>query len=205
MTIGEFVLREACVAAVQWQAGSVGAIPVSVNLSMRQFRDVDLVSKIRSILYATGLDPRLLEIELTEGLLMDDVRRSIAALGELKALGIGLAIDDFGKGYSSLGHLRRLPVDTLKIDRSFLLDFNSTGIDETIISTIISMARSLDLSVIAEGVETPEQLRLLETLGCRKVQGFLLGRPTPAPDLKAALADASGVLRAFRGALRPPE
>jgi predicted signal transduction protein with EAL and GGDEF domain len=201
--IGEFVFREACASAMRWQRSNTGAIPVSVNLSVRQFRDVDLVSKIESILGDCGLDLRLLEIELTEGLLMDDVRRSIAALGRLKALGVGLSIDDFGTGYSSFGQLRRIPVDTVKIDRSFLADFDAAGVDETIIATIISMARSLDLKVIAEGVETREQLSLLETLGCDQMQGFLLGHPSPAEQMDVVLDDPSSAFQRIREDWRP--
>ncbi len=195
VAIGEHVLRAACSEARRWQSPSEGAIPVSVNLSARQFRDGELASRIETILGESDLDPSLLELELTEGTLMDDAPRSIAVLQRLKALGVRFSIDDFGTGYSSLSQLKRLPVDTVKIDRSFLSEFDEARGDATIVSAMVSMGRSLGLYVIAEGVETPEQLDMLRAQGCHEVQGFLLSPPVPVQDLDDVLSSTPVALR----------
>ncbi len=195
VAIGEHVLRAACREARRWQSPSEAAIPVSVNLSSRQFRHGELAERVETILDECDLDPSLLELELTEGTLMDDAPRSIAVLQRLKALGVRFSIDDFGTGYSSLSQLKRLPVDTVKIDRSFLSEFDEARGDATIVSAMVSMGRSLGLHVIAEGVETDEQLEMLRDQGCHEVQGFLLSPPVPVQDLDEALSSTPAALR----------
>jgi diguanylate cyclase len=172
--IGAWVIGEACRQSAAW-----GDTPVTmrVNLSARQLRDPGLVDVIREALAETGIGPHALCLELTESMLMQDVERSAAVLGELRAMGVRLALDDFGTGYSSLAYLRHLHVDRLKVDRSFMAEFDGQPAEQTIVAAIIGMARGLGLAVTAEGIETPEQLERLRALGCDAVQGFLLARP----------------------------
>ena len=154
-----------------------------MNLSARQFRQEGLAGTVASVLAETGLESLNLELELTESLLMEDTRRSVAALDELKkTAGLKLAIDDFGTGYSSLSYLKRFPLDTLKIDQSFVRDIATDKDDAAIVDSIIGLAHSLDLGVIAEGVETEEQLAYLRDKGCDEVQGFYFSEPLPAED-----------------------
>ena len=177
--LGHWALRRACEQLVASRA----AWRVSVNLSQRQFRDAALVETIRETLAATGLEPRRLELELTESSLMDDVGDTVRVLSELKALGIRIAIDDFGTGYSSLSRLKQLPVDTLKVDREFVRDLPHDEGDRAITVAVIAMAQELKLEVVAEGVETEAQLHYLRGCGCDVAQGYLLGRPGPIEDL----------------------
>jgi diguanylate cyclase (GGDEF)-like protein/PAS domain S-box-containing protein len=178
--IGAWVLRAACEQAKVWQAAGLAPLPISVNLSNRQFRQKDLTDTITGILRSAGLDPRQLELEITESTIMQDPENAIAALQRLKALGIGVSIDDFGTGYSSLSSLRRLPLDCLKIDRSFITNITTNGDDAAITSAIVAMAHSLKLTVLAEGVENEDQLATLRRLGCDQVQGYLFSKPLPA-------------------------
>jgi diguanylate cyclase (GGDEF)-like protein/PAS domain S-box-containing protein len=178
--IGEWVLRTACAQAVAWQQAGLGALRLGVNLSARQFAQHDLVRMIAGILEETGLAPHLLELELTESLVMTDVDRAISVLGELKALGVKLSLDDFGTGHSSLSYLKRLPIDALKIDQSFVRDITHTPDDAAIVASIISLAGNLRRHVIAEGVETREQLVYLQDHGCNEMQGYYFSRPVPA-------------------------
>jgi len=180
--IGEWVLRTACAQAAAWQRAGLGALRVGVNLSARQFAQHDLVHMVSSTLADTGLPPHLLELELTESLVMTDVDRAIDVLGELKSLGVQLSLDDFGTGHSSLSYLKRLPIDALKIDQSFVRDITHTPDDAAIVASIISLAHNLRRHVIAEGVETLEQLTYLQSHGCREMQGFYFSKPVP-PDL----------------------
>jgi diguanylate cyclase (GGDEF)-like protein len=178
--IGEWVLREACRQLRQWQDEGLEVCPVSVNISARQFRSLELMSRVRAVLEETGIDPRLLEVEITETTLMHNTEETLAILGQLHALGIKISVDDFGTGYSSLAYLKRFPVDLLKIDRSFVHDLVTDADDAIIVSAIIGLGRSLQLRVVAEGVETPEQVEFLKRRGCDEVQGFLFGKPMPA-------------------------
>ncbi|WP_018953095.1 putative bifunctional diguanylate cyclase/phosphodiesterase [Thioalkalivibrio sulfidiphilus] len=178
--LGLWVLRTACRQAQTWMRLYGAPIHMAVNLSMRQLRQPDLISQIDAILRDTGLPAGSLELELTESVLMAGDGRTLSALAELKALGVRLAIDDFGTGYSSLAYLKRLPIDALKIDRSFVSDIPHDVSDMAIAATIIAMARTLGLEVVAEGVETPEQLAFLKREGCDSYQGFGFSPPVDA-------------------------
>ena len=185
--IGEYVLRQACRDTRQWLEKNK-ALVVSVNLSPRQFMQENLVQNITNILQETGLPPSRLELEITESTLMRNPEKAIQILAELNALGIGISIDDFGTGYSSLSYLKRLPLDFLKIDQSFVKGLASDPRDQAIIRAIIAMARSLNLKTIAEGVETEEQLSFLQKHGCDEIQGYLFSRPLPAEEIPGLLS-----------------
>jgi len=178
--IGEFVLRQACWQACEWQRQGLPPIRVSVNLSVYQLRQGKLVSLVRQVLDESGLAPHLLELELTESQLLDSVEHIITTFQQLHALGVKLAIDDFGTGYSSLSYLKRFPVDYVKIDQAFIRGLHEGSEDAAITRAIIAMAKSLELKVVAEGVETPEQLALLREQGCDEVQGYLISKPVDA-------------------------
>jgi diguanylate cyclase (GGDEF)-like protein/PAS domain S-box-containing protein len=192
--VGEWVLRKACEDLKSWQRSGVRAMPVAVNLSARQFRQHDLDERIRGIVAAAGIDPSLLELEITESQLMHDPEHAIRVLERLGAAGLRIAIDDFGTGYSSLACLTRFPLASLKIDRSFVADVLSDGPDATIVRTIIDMAHTLGFTVIAEGVEQDSQAAFLRKLGCEQAQGFLFARPMPAGDFTALISTASATL-----------
>lgn len=178
--IGEWVLREACAQAVRWQQAGLPELTMAVNLSAVQFRRGDLLASVTQALEESGLDPARLELELTESLLMEDIEATLQTVQRFKALGVSLAIDDFGTGYSSLAYLRRFSVDKLKIDQSFVRDIVSDPEDAAIVRAIISMARSLKLRVVAEGVESAEVARVLNLYHCQEAQGYHFGRPMPA-------------------------
>jgi len=175
--LSEWVLREACRQNKAWQDLGLPPARVSVNLSARVFQQRDIAKLVMQVLDETGLEPRYLELELTESAIMRNAEEAVSMLNELSALGIGLAIDDFGTGYSSLSYLKRFPVDRLKIDRSFVSDIGISGDDETITSAIIALAHSLKLQVIAEGVETSAQLDFLKERACDEMQGFYFAKP----------------------------
>jgi diguanylate cyclase (GGDEF)-like protein len=177
--LGVQILRAACTEASAWKVAGHPLL-VSVNFSPRQFCQPDLVMVVARLLRETGLEPNYLEVELTESSVMKNAESAIVKLNELKELGVNIAIDDFGTGYSSLSYLKRLPIDTLKIDQSFVRDVTTDPKDAAIVRAIITLAHSLDLKVKAEGVERKEQLRFLRLLRCDVVQGYLLGRPTSA-------------------------
>jgi len=181
--VGEWVLRKACTQARAWQFAGLSHLRISVNLSPKQFREKELPRKVESILKETGLEPRSLELELTESVLMDDQKHSVSVLDELKDLGALIALDDFGTGYSSLGFLKAFPVDTLKIDRSFIRDIGEDEEDRAICSAIVSLGQALKLQVMAEGVETEAQMGILREQGCHLIQGFLFARPMPPDDV----------------------
>jgi diguanylate cyclase (GGDEF)-like protein len=190
--IGEFVLREACRQTRAWLDAGLKPGVVSVNLSARQFRREGLVRQVSRVLVDTGLDPRHLEMELTESTVMHNVEAAIATLQGLKGLGIALSVDDFGTGYSSLAYLRNLPIDKLKIDRSFVRDIGGGEANEGVLAqAIISLGHNLGLHVVAEGVETDAQVRFLRRHGCDEVQGFYYGEPADAPRHAAVLARAT--------------
>jgi diguanylate cyclase (GGDEF)-like protein/PAS domain S-box-containing protein len=184
--IGEWVLRTACRDAVDLRDKGC-LLHLSVNLSMQQFRDPDLVGRIAGILAETGLGPEWLELELTETIIMTEATQSIAALNQIKRLGVALSIDDFGTGYSSLSYLTKLPIDTLKIDRSFIQHCGHDGNSATVVSAIINLAAQLGHSVVAEGVETVAQLSFLRERKCSMIQGYLLGRPVPLAEFTVQL------------------
>jgi diguanylate cyclase (GGDEF)-like protein/PAS domain S-box-containing protein len=181
--IGEWVLKSACAEAKAWQLAGMPELKVSVNLSARQFRDSQLIRKIAGVLAATGLPPRLLELEITESVIMSHTDHTIGVLKRLTELGVRVSVDDFGTGYSSLAYLKRFPVHKLKIDHAFVRDITTDKDDAAIVQAIITLARTLQLRVIAEGVETAEQLKYLASVGCHEYQGFIYSRPLPARDL----------------------
>lgn len=185
--IGDFVLREACEKAKSWQENINSSFFISVNLSTRQFEQHDLIQKIEIILANTKLSPYSLELEITESISMSDAEKTIMTMNELKERGIRISIDDFGTGYSSLSYLRKFPIDTLKIDQSFVRDIGQDQDSETIISLIISMAHTLKLEVIAEGVETPPQLDFLRDQQCDSLQGYIVSKPIPASQFEMLL------------------
>jgi diguanylate cyclase (GGDEF)-like protein len=180
LPIGRWVLREACRQARAWQDAGLPPLLIAVNVSAVEFRDKDFVEGVRTILSETGLPARYLELELTEGVLMEDVESAASVLLELKAMGVHLAIDDFGIGYSSLSYLRKFPIDALKIDKSFIHQDTTDPDESTIVGAVIAMGRSLKLRVVAEGVETLEQLMVLQGLHCDEAQGFYFSRPVAA-------------------------
>ncbi|MGA7816270.1 sensor domain-containing protein [Caballeronia sp.] len=198
--LSEWVLREACRQNKAWQDEGLPPARVSVNLSARQFQQRDVAVLVKSVLAETGLEPKYLELELTESAIMRNAEEAVTMLSELAALGIGIAIDDFGTGYSSLSYLKRFPVDRLKIDRSFVADIGGSVEDETITSAIIALAHSLDLQVIAEGVETTAQLEFLVARECDEMQGFLFSRPVPADEIPALLQRSNGGGNGIRAA-----
>ena len=183
--IGQWMLREACRQAQAWQNAGLRPTPIAVNISAVEFRRENFLADIHDILRDTGLAPRYLEIELTESVLVQDVESTMVVLHALKALGVQLAIDDFGTGYSSLSYLRQFPIDTLKIDQSFVRDIAAGNGDATIVSAVIGMGNSLKLRVSAEGVETREQLAFLQAEHCEEGQGFYF---SPAVDAEAFAA-----------------
>lgn len=179
--IGEWVLREACRQAADWRSEGRGDLVIAVNVSARQLAEPDLPERVMAILAETGLPAHLLELELTESMLMGNVERSETMLHNLKQIGVTLSLDDFGTGYSSFAYLRRFPIDTVKIDQTFVRDMGEGASNaESIVSAIIAMAHSLKMRVVAEGVETPLQQRQLVRHGCDVLQGYLLGRPSLA-------------------------
>lgn len=183
--LGDWVLRAACVQARQWQDAGLPPLRVSVNLSGHQAHDPALVAKVAEVLAQTGLAATWLDLELTESLLMHDAEATVGILQQLKKLGLSLALDDFGTGYSSLSYLKRFPFDTIKIDRAFVRDLPEGGEDEAIVQAIVSLAHSLGMSALAEGVETIDQLDRLRRHGCDRVQGFLFARPVPGDQVPA--------------------
>jgi diguanylate cyclase (GGDEF)-like protein len=185
--IGEWVLATACARTKAWQGRGLRHLSVAVNLSARQFADSTLLSKLTRIIHISGLDPSLLELEITESVVMSNAEGAVSVLEQLKSLGVQIAIDDFGTGYSSLAYLKRFPIDTLKIDRSFIRDIPADSGDMKITRAIIAMAHSLRLKVVAEGVETAEQLQFLRSQCCDAVQGYLLYRPLQEDDLTDVL------------------
>ena len=194
--LGEWVLLEACSQAQAWQARHPG-LRIAVNLSARQFRQKDLIGMIERVLGETGLAPTLLELELTESMLMHHAEETVGILTRLDEMGVRLAIDDFGTGYSSLSYLKRFPIHSLKVDRSFVRDISTDPDDAAIVTAIVAMARSLNLDVTAEGVETEEQATFLRSLACHQAQGYYFGRPMPAQEFAARLA-LTGTAEALR-------
>jgi diguanylate cyclase (GGDEF)-like protein len=193
--IGEWVLLTACKQAKAWHRKLDQKIKVSVNLSARQFQQPDLTNQVRRALEDSGLDPASLELEITESNAMQNAENTIYTLRELKNLGVRIAMDDFGTGYSSLNYLKRFPIDTLKLDQSFVREVVTDPTDAAIVSAVINMSHSLKLSVVAEGVETEEQFEFLRKEGCDKIQGFLYSAPLAAEALERYLIGQRAVAR----------
>ncbi|HYC45411.1 MAG TPA: EAL domain-containing protein [Burkholderiales bacterium] len=185
--IGEWILRKACAQARAWQVQGLPPIVVSVNLSARQFRQPKLADMVASVLRETGLQAQYLELEITESLMMTEKDHAIVTVDELHALGVQISVDDFGTGYSNLAYLKRFPVQKLKVDKSFVQDATSDAEDSKIVAAVVALAKSMDLAVVAEGVETAEQLQLLAHLGCDEYQGYFFSEPLSAPDLEPLL------------------
>jgi diguanylate cyclase (GGDEF)-like protein/PAS domain S-box-containing protein len=185
--IGLWILRTACAQNAQWLKDGLPPVRVCVNLSARQLEDPNLVADIRSAVSDSGLPPDLLELELTESMIMHNVERAARLLTEIKALGVRLAIDDFGTGYSSLAQLKRFPIDTLKVDRSFIRDISRGAGDQTVAEAIIAMGKTLCLTVVAEGVETSEQKAFLQEHACDEMQGYYFSTPVAPADFAALL------------------
>lgn len=184
--IGRWVLQEACRQTSAWQLAGYPLKGVSVNVSALQFGRADFVNTIDEVLSSTGLEARFLELELTESLVIRDVRESALKMKKLRELGVQISVDDFGAGYSSLSYLQRLPIDILKLDRSFVEEFQSSEGSASLVHGIVTLAHGLGMRVTAEGIETHQQLELVHRSGCDKVQGFLLGRPSPAASALAS-------------------
>src|SRR5688572_13435676 len=189
--IGAWVLKTACAQSVAWQMQGLPPVCLSVNLSMRQLNDEGLVREIETVLADTGLAPALLELEVTESSIMHDAERAVRVLTDIKNLGVRLAIDDFGTGYSSLAHLKRFPIDTLKVDRSFIREVPNDAEDRAIAEAIIAMGKTLSLTVVAEGVETPEQQAFLSDRLCDEMQGYYFSTPVAAQDFAELLREYS--------------
>ena len=188
LPLGQYVLQTACAQLQRWSRQPETAhLSISVNVSARQFRQAGFVAEVLQTLKAHNADPKRLKLELTESLLLGDVEDTIARMVQLKSEGVGFALDDFGTGYSSLSYLKRLPLDQIKIDQSFVRDVLSDPNDAAIVRTILALAKSLDLEVVAEGVETTGQLSFLRLHGCEGFQGYLFGRPGPVEDIDAFL------------------
>jgi EAL domain-containing protein (putative c-di-GMP-specific phosphodiesterase class I) len=177
--IGEWVLRQSCLQIIAWREQGYDVPKLAVNISARQFRQKMLVADITRILAETGVEPRCLVLEITESMLVQNIEETIKTLHQLSTLGLEISVDDFGTGYSSLSYLKLYPIDTLKIDRSFVRDIATDPNDAAIIKAIIAMAHSLKIDVVAEGVETEEQLTFLTRQGCSRFQGNYFSQPLP--------------------------
>ena len=180
VSLGAWVLREACRQATVWHERGYPGLRMSVNVASRQLRELGFQNLVRAVLAECGLRPESLELEITESALVEDVETTAETFNALKRLGVRISIDDFGTGYSALSYLKRLPVDVIKIDRSFVCDVTTDPVNATITETIVQLARGLGLTTVAEGVETPEQLLVLGAYGCNRLQGFLFSRPVAA-------------------------
>ncbi len=191
--MGEWVLREACRQNQEWRKQGLMKITMAVNLSAVQFRQKNLGEIIKDVLHESGLAPSGLELEITEGVVMQDAEAAILLLEDMKAMGLKISVDDFGTGYSSLSYLKRFPIDKFKIDQSFVRDLATDTDDAVIVSTIISMAHSLKLKVIAEGVETAEQLVFLKQQGCDEIQGYYFSKPVSAEEFTKLLSSGKGL------------
>jgi diguanylate cyclase (GGDEF)-like protein/PAS domain S-box-containing protein len=206
--IGDWVTREACQQMRAWQLQypTHPQLTVSVNVSMRQFRQPDFVDRLAAILQETGLDPRFLQMEITESVMMEDPASAIATVKRMKALGVSIKLDDFGTGYSSLAYLCRMPIDALKIDRSFIVRMSQSETEMEIVRAVLALARSLQIEVVAEGIESDDQLSQLRNLGCKFGQGYYFGKPVSRAEsavLVAANADANSAGNHLR-LLAPP-
>jgi Amt family ammonium transporter len=191
--IGKQIISLACRQARIWQSQLPGnGMHVYINLSPLEFLQPELVETIAEVLQTTGVEPKLIGLEITESAILEDIDATANAMQELKELGVALIIDDFGTGYSSLTHLKRFPVDELKVDRSFVAGLGTSGKDGAIVNAVVALAHSLGLTAVAEGVETADQHARLQDLGCDVGQGYYFGRPGSAEDLFSAIGAAGG-------------
>jgi predicted signal transduction protein with EAL and GGDEF domain len=188
VAMGEWILREACREAASWPM----PLQIAVNLSPAQFMHGDLVGLVHSILLETGLAPGRLELEITEGVLIEDFDRGLALLRRLKALGVRISMDDFGSGYSSLSYLQAFPFDKIKIDRAFVINLGRNPQSAAIVRAVIGLGHGLGMSIVAEGVETQEQLGFLAEVGCDAVQGYFIGKPAPVGQYSALVGRPAG-------------
>ncbi len=186
--VGRALLESACRQTVRWHAAGFRELDVAINISSKEFWNDDLIGDVRDVLQRTGLPPQYLQLELTEGIFMQDVDAAVFRILGLKALGVAVAIDDFGTGYSSLAHLKRFPLDVLKIDRYFVKDIQHAPVSEALTRSILALCQGLNLGTVAEGVENQEQLDILRGLGCQVVQGYFISRPVPADQIAGLLA-----------------
>jgi diguanylate cyclase (GGDEF)-like protein len=191
LLMGEWVIRTACQQKKVWEEMGWGDFPIAVNFSVKQLQSRKLIATITNILAETGLSPAALEVEITESIAIKDLDLAIGILESLREIGVKISLDDFGTGYSSLATLKHLPLDRLKIDRSFIRELRANTVDAGIVKTIVDLGHQLNLNVVAEGVETVEQLEFLRSINCDTVQGFLFSRPLPAVDLEMAIANRS--------------
>jgi EAL domain-containing protein (putative c-di-GMP-specific phosphodiesterase class I) len=185
--LGEWVLETACRQTRAWQQAGLGQLRVAVNLSARQFEQPDLPERLLRVLHETGLEPQWLELELTESMLVRDVEAAIRRLRTLKALGVSVAIDDFGTGYSSLSYLQQFPFDILKIDRAFVRNLSVDAKNQAIATAILQMARQLELTTVAEGVEEAIELEFLRQRRCDEMQGYFFSRPLPSSEFERSI------------------
>jgi EAL domain-containing protein (putative c-di-GMP-specific phosphodiesterase class I) len=183
--IGRWVLKRACAQNMSWQSEGLPPISMAVNLSPRQFLDANLLDDIDGVLASTGMPAHLLQLEITESVVMQNVERAIRLLDKIRSRGVRLAIDDFGTGYSSMSLMKKFPIDTIKIDRSFVRDLAKSPEDRAIATAIISMGKALGLTVVAEGVETAEQGVFLRRHACDEVQGYLFSKPLPPEEFSS--------------------
>ncbi|MBP8141113.1 MAG: EAL domain-containing protein, partial [Acidovorax sp.] len=191
LSIGQWVLGAACRQLHQWaQDPATASLVLAVNVSVKEFRDAGYVDGVLRILQETQANPHRLKLELTESVLAEDVDAVVHKMQALKAVGISFSLDDFGTGFSSLSYLKRMPLDQLKIDQSFVRDVTTHASDASIVRAVIALGQGLGLNVIAEGVETVEQQRLLQAYGCGSYQGYLFGRPAPVEEFEAAMGNA---------------
>ena len=189
ISLGEWILRAACREAASWNSNAI----LAVNLSPVQFHHGDLAAVVHTVLLETGLPPARLELEITESVLMDKTESNLATLNELRGLGVSISMDDFGTGYSSLSYLRSFRFDKVKIDRSFIGDLAKSADGLAIVRAITDLGRSFEMTIVAEGVETMEQLRCLEREGCGQVQGYLFSPPRPASEIPTLIETLNGV------------
>ncbi len=188
LPLGKWVLVRACEFLASWRGTQLGTLQLAVNVSGNQVKSDDFLATVSEAIELSGADPKLLELEITEGILMDNIEDSIEILTGLKDKGISISVDDFGTGYSSLAYLKRLPIDILKIDQSFVRDLHVDPDDAAICAAILAMVQKLGMQIVAEGVECEEQLRFLQRFGCDQIQGYLIGRPMPPEKLEDSLA-----------------
>lgn len=190
-SFGEWILRTACIQNKKWQDMGLPPLVMAVNISARQFRQRNLAQVVRTALNESGLDPRWLELEITESMLMARPEEAAQALHQIAEMGVAIALDDFGTGYSSLAYLKRFPVRSLKIDRSFVRDIHTDPDDAAIVAAVISLAKSLDMGLVAEGVELVEQLDFLRSLDCDAYQGYHFSKPVPVMQCTSILQAAA--------------
>jgi len=191
LEVGKWVLKQAVSDYRRWEAGGLNPPRIAVNISPLNLREANFAEDVKRIAAHDGASVLQLDLEITESLIMEDIEQSISKLETIKAAGIGITIDDFGTGYSSLSYIARLPVNSLKIDRSFIAGMTSSAHNMTIVSTIISLAHCLNLKVVAEGVETKEQLQLLRLLRCDEMQGYLFSRPLPVEEVERLMGNST--------------